>query len=182
MKIPVDRVVRSKLTILIVFIIWTSLVFISPFTLPSDSVNDFSGKVGTLENEQAIDDMNLFAKAIYTLGDVYCHQLSDRSFELNGNQMPFCARDVALFVGLVIGMMMALSMNLRPDIFILILGLTPLAVDGSMQILSSYESSNLIRVITGLLGGGSISLILSRFADRMIGKEESPPENNNGET
>ncbi len=173
MKIPGDRATRSKLTILVIFTIWTSVVFLSPFTLPANSVDDLSGRVGTIDNEQEITDMNLFAKAIYTAGDVYCHQISERSFDLNGNQMPFCARDVALFLGLVIGMILAISMKLELSILILALGLTPLAADGLLQLLSSYESSNLVRVITGLLGGGIISLILSRFADRMLGNHEN---------
>ncbi len=41
--------------------------------------------------------------AIYSIGDILCHQQQSRTFMLNGSEMPMCIRDVGLLVGAVIG-------------------------------------------------------------------------------
>lgn len=43
------------------------------------------------------------AGAAYMLGDIVCHQEMDRSFILNGSQMPICIRDTGILAGAVAG-------------------------------------------------------------------------------
>ena len=48
----------------------------------------------------AWSEVNFYAAIIYGFGDVNCHQKSERSWEVNNNQLPVCTRDVGIFAGL----------------------------------------------------------------------------------
>ncbi len=148
------------------------MVLLAPFTLPGSSVEDLSGKVGEVDNGDQLERMNPMARIVYTLGDVNCHQISDRSFYLNGNQMPFCSRDLGIFMGLVAGIALGMIFNIRLSMPILLLLLVPMAVDGVLQIMTDYSSSNTLRIITGMMGGASIGIILLRFAHRLLDTRE----------
>ena len=47
------------------------------------------------------------ASMMYLLGDVFCHQEMDRSFILNGSQLPVCIRDMGILAGAVAGCVLA---------------------------------------------------------------------------
>jgi uncharacterized membrane protein len=144
------------------------VVVAAPFSLPYGSVEDLSGRVGEIDNDEQLEEMNLFARVVYTIGDINCHQLEGRSYHLNGNQMPFCTRDLGIFIGLVMGLGLALLLRLRISFLVLILLLAPMGLDGGLQLLTPYESSNVIRMITGIIGGAGLGLILSRLARQAL--------------
>jgi uncharacterized membrane protein len=154
---------KLETAILIFLTLWFVLTIIVPFTLPADSVKDLSGAVGRIDNADTTSPMNPLANAIYTIGDAYCHQISERSYYLNGNQMPFCARDEGIFLGLVIGMTLAIITRYEIKVIYFILGIVPIGVDGLAQLLTNYESTNPIRLITGLLAGVVVALLVSVF-------------------
>ncbi|HTY47947.1 MAG TPA: DUF2085 domain-containing protein [Methanomassiliicoccales archaeon] len=108
--------------------------------------------------------MNPFAASIYFLGDSFCTEISDHSYYLNGNQMPFCARCTGIFVGLVIGMLIAVVFDPKVRLFILGLAVLPILIDGGLQLVTTYQSTNPLRMATGLLAGIAASLYLSRMA------------------
>lgn len=137
---------------LIVFI-WSLGLIIAPLTLPPNSVQDLTGKVGTIENEEITKDMNPYAKHYYQAGDFNCHTIKERSFFINGNQMPFCVRDVAIFFGLAIGLGLVLFIRIPLKWWWIIGGLIPIGLDGGLQLITSYESNNLFRLLTGGLAG-----------------------------
>jgi uncharacterized membrane protein len=159
---------RAEATILCAFGIWLALVFIAPLSLPTGSVTDLSGTVGTVENWDSIEKMNPLAAAVYLLGDSECHQLLDRSFVINGNQMPFCSRDLGIFIGLVAGMALAFSGRLKVGWKIALLLLVPMGLDGGAQLISSYGSNNLLRLATGILAGIGLAYLLDWFATKML--------------
>jgi uncharacterized membrane protein len=146
--------------IFLIVTIWTLGMIIAPLTLPSNSVGDLTGKVGPVDNEEITKDMNPYAQHYYSAGDVNCHTISERSFFINGNQMPFCARDVAIFFGLVIGLGIVLFIRFPIKVWWIIGGLVPIGLDGGIQLLTSYESNNLFRVLTGVLAGLVTTLAL----------------------
>ena len=137
---------------LIVFI-WSLGLIIAPLTLPPNSVKDLTGKVGIIDNEEITKNMNPYAKHYYEAGDFNCHTIKERSFFINGNQMPFCARDVAIFFGLAIGLGLVLFIRIPLKWWWLIGGLVPIGLDGGLQLITSYESNNLFRLLTGGLAG-----------------------------
>ena len=58
-----------------------------------------SGSSIIQDNMQSINSLDFPWNIIYQSGDALCHQKSERSFFLNENQMPFCARCTAILVG-----------------------------------------------------------------------------------
>ena len=159
---------KYKITLAAIFSIWLVSSLIAPFTVPAHSVDDLSGKASQIDNAKTWSGMNPFAATAYFLGDVFCAEISDHSFYLNGNQMPFCARCTAINVGALIGMLIALFYSPKFNLMLLTLGLLPMVIDGGMELVSSYQSTNLLRVITGLLAGMVVSLYLAHFADSMF--------------
>jgi uncharacterized membrane protein len=142
---------------------WLILVVISPLLVPSNTLTDLSGRVGGHENESQFKDLGVVPHAIYWIGDAECHQLAKRSYFINGNQMPFCARDLGLFIGLVAGFGAVTFYRFKIHPFLALLGFVPIAIDGGIQAITSYESTNPLRLITGLIAGVTGSLLLAHF-------------------
>jgi uncharacterized membrane protein len=90
--------------------------------------------------------------------------------------MPFCARCTAIFVGLVVGMLVALWLNPKVSLLMLALLALPVVIDGGLQLVSSYQSTNLLRVVTGLLAGIAVSLYLSRLVNAMLAPKAEQEE------
>lgn len=160
-----DPVRRAKLVMLMAFTAWLALVIAAPLSLPTGSVTDLSGRASAIDNSAVTDRMPPLPRAIYLLGDINCHQLAERSLYLNGNQMPFCARDVGIFIGLAAGMLLVLALAPRFSLAALVVLVLPILLDGTVQLTGWYESSNLLRMITGVLGGAGTSYFLGHFAD-----------------
>ena len=143
----------------------------------------------------AWSEVNFYAAIIYGFGDVNCHQKSERSWEVNNNQLPVCTRDVGIFAGLFIGGVVFsrrgwnrwtvrdTCLSLLPESMLhgvyaknqrtmlwLACGMllcVPLIADGFLQLLTSYESTNFKRVLTGVPFGFGLGILLcSMFAAR----------------
>lgn len=167
---------RAKRAALVFFTAWLILVIAAPFTLPAGSVTDLSGRASVIDDAEQVGRMNPLAAAVYFIGDINCHQLAERSFFLNGNQMPFCSRDVGIFIGLAAGMLAVLLLSPRFSWPILALLVLPILIDGGVQLTGLYESNNLLRVITGALGGIGASYFLGHFADWVYERGMRPTE------
>jgi uncharacterized membrane protein len=142
------------------------------------------------------------AEAVYVAYHVTCHQWAFRSFFLFGQQpiyslqdladsgldpfafqgsqalgwkMAFCERDLAIYIGLLLGgIVYARRRALQPCGFVLYgLLILPMAIDGFTQLFGWRESTWELRVATGLLFGlASAWLVLPRL-DAAFGLE--PP-------
>ena len=88
-----------------------------------------------------------------------CHCRDDRSFYYKGRKFPICARCTGELVGIVIGTLFFIFF--QPKFLILLFVLIPMILDGSIQMLTTYESTNLRRLVTGVLFGyGLVTLFL----------------------
>lgn len=88
-----------------------------------------------------------------------CHRRADRSFHWrSGLPFPVCAR----CTGELVGMLCALATLFlpRPPLWVLLLLMIPMVADGFIQLLTSYESNNRRRFVTGLLFGYAFCLLL----------------------
>ena len=159
---------KWKLTMLAIFVAWLAVLLIAPFTLPSGSVRDLSGSVGKLDNPGQEARMNPFADVVYTVGDIECHQIAERSYYLNGNELPVCSRDVGTAIGLITGMLVGIFFVRRINPFLLAVGLLPMLIDGGLQSVSSYQSTNDLRIVTGIIAGVAAALLLCEFAARYL--------------
>lgn len=80
-----------------------------------------------------------------------CHQRVDRSFFIKGYQFPVCARCTGLIIGYMAAIVIYGFIKFR---FIIYLALVcPMAIDGITQYIKLRESTQFLRIITGILGG-----------------------------
>lgn len=171
---------KALLALLALNLVWTASLFLAPFTVsPGSFYDETRGGANVLDFASVWEALPLYARVVYTFGDVQCHQLAYRSFELNGNQFPIDARMTSMYVFANLGLVAAafakpasttgevilngLPSSLRRALarigaaraggIVVFVGLLPIAVDGFTQLLTPYESTNLTRVLTGAPGG-----------------------------
>jgi len=138
--------------------------------IPAGCVTGLSGVVGYSDNEVTFRELSFPWNAVYSIGDRLCHQKAERSLFLNGNQMPFCARCTAIFVGLAVGLgfMVFYTIDLDERFFVaIILSLLPIGIDGVGQFFGFWESTNAVRILTGLPAGIICGVALGVIADEL---------------
>lgn len=91
----------------------------------------------------------------------YCHRMPERSFFFRGRQFPICARCTGILLGYIIGILYIIFYNKLGYTLELIL-MVPLLIDGIGQYKGYFVSTNIRRLITGILGGISF-ICLSRM-------------------
>ena len=154
----------------IVFAIWICLQFIAPLIMNQNSITDLSGLVIISDNDITINNMSFPWNYIYSAGDRLCHQRADRSIFILGNQMPFCSRCTAIWLGLAIGLgfMVFYKIQLNEKfILAMLIGVLPIGIDGVGQLLGFWESTNVIRIATGLLIGTLCGIALGIILDEI---------------
>ena len=178
--------------------------FLSPSLLPNDTVPELEGRANAFdymtvdgkyssgndgESETfAWTELDPYNGFIYAFGDFNCHMKNERSWEINGNQMPVCTRDVGMFFGIAIGGLIFsrkgynrwtvkdTCLSIFPDSWlegiyrknyityawlgIGIIFCLPLIVDGFTQLLTSYESNNSTRPLTGIAFGIGFGILV----------------------
>jgi len=154
----------------LLFFIWILLQFLAPFALPTGSVPDLSGVVGFSDNEHVIRNMPFPWNTVYASGDRLCHQQAERSLFFNGNEMPFCARCTAIWLGLAVGLgfMVVYTIDLNERFLaVLLVSLVPIGIDGVGQLFGFWVSTNFIRFVTGLLAGGTAGMAIGVIIDEV---------------
>ena len=91
-----------------------------------------------------------------------CHARPDRSFYFKGKQFPICARCTGELVGMISGILIAVIWG-YPRFYIVILLMLPLVFDGTLQKLTSYESTNMRGLFTGILFGIALIFMFIYF-------------------
>ena len=81
-----------------------------------------------------------------------CHRLPERSFFYRGHQFPLCARCTGILFGYLLAILFWIFFDPIPLLFAAVL-LVPLTLDGVFQYLNYWESTNLRRLMTGILAG-----------------------------
>lgn len=80
-----------------------------------------------------------------------CHCRDDRSFHYHGQRFPVCARCTGELAGILVAAACYPLFHL--SVLWAILFMIPMILDGGIQAVSSYESTNNRRFVTGLLFG-----------------------------
>ncbi len=80
-----------------------------------------------------------------------CHCRADRSFFWRGRKFPVCARCTGELAGIAAGLLLCVLW--RPPLWLTVVLMIPMVVDGLLQALTPYESTNGRRLVTGLLFG-----------------------------
>jgi uncharacterized membrane protein len=111
------------------------------------------------------------ASWIYFVYQYFCHQLPERSFFIFGHQMAYCERDTAIYTGaFVLGLLYAKTRRRWTALpwWGFALFLLPVFVDGSVQLVSTYQSTWSLRILTGSIGVlGTVWFLYPRFDTAM---------------
>jgi uncharacterized membrane protein len=107
--------------------------------------------------------------AMHWLGFGLCHQLVDRSFVAGGVQLPVCARDTGIYVGFVVSLAIIAVLDRgrhrrgMPPAWILGIGAAALVLmvwDGATSYLGLRETTNVLRLATGLGVGFALPIVV----------------------
>ncbi|PKK37562.1 hypothetical protein BWI96_06800 [Siphonobacter sp. SORGH_AS_0500] len=92
---------------------------------------------------------------------VSCHRKAERSFFWRGKQFPVCARCTGIYLGYLSFPVFNFDLYYISSLFSILL-IMPTLLDGLTQAYMRRESTNFIRLTTGILGGvGAMSLIIN---------------------
>jgi uncharacterized membrane protein len=98
-----------------------------------------------------------------------CHGIPSRCLDLFGVPMPICARCVGIYAGLLAGLIafwllpIATERVMRTIAFIAV---TPLAIDGLTQLARLRESTNPLRLATGIAAGLAFGMWILSAVER----------------
>jgi uncharacterized membrane protein len=103
------------------------------------------------------------AAFLYMFGSVICHQLPDRSFHLDGAQLPVCARCFGIYAGGAVAALAACRANLvrfaRWEAKLLLAAAVPTVLTVLLE-WTGVHSSNLARAAAGTPLGAVVALIV----------------------
>lgn len=176
---------RVPLFIFILVLLYTASLFIAPLTMESGTVDGLNGHANRLSYRELWTELSPYHAIVYAFSDFNCHQMHERSYSINGNQMPVCARCVGIFVGLTLGALIMVFLipkddfkdtllslvpmntdgmsSIKKTILLVSIGLSliiPMGVDGFAQLLTEHESTNVIRMMTGFPAGIAFSMLI----------------------
>jgi len=164
----------AKGLIFFFFSIVVALIIAAPLAVPPGSVPRLDGTPGIMNHPEILDALDGPWNLVYSFGDIWCHQRSDRSLSLNGNQLPLCIRCFGIFLGIPLGCLISLLWIVpvtptlhRKLILVLLIGFLPIVTDGGGQFIGLWESLPVMRALTGILAGAAGGLILGILVDVM---------------
>ncbi len=121
--------------------------------------------------------MDLAVTFIYAIGSVICHQLPDRSFFLDGRQLPVCARCTGLYLGAAAGALAwvlfkaargwrPLTVPPRRAVALVTIAAAPTVVSFTSGVLGIWDGSNVTRatlaVPLGLASGALVAAVSAK--------------------
>lgn len=100
-------------------------------------------------------------KSIFAFYGNFCHQIPERSMFINSFQFPVDYRDMALYYSfLTASFAWPLLKKKKVSWTFFLLLVFPLALDGWTQSIGLRESTNFLRIVTGVLAGGITPLFV----------------------
>lgn len=165
---------QAKIVLGSVAALFSAWIIVAPLLIDCGIATNLDGRVGMIEHGDLWNSMNPVSGIIYWLGDLFCHQEEARTFMLNGNELPFCTRDISIFVSVAIGFFAVLATgmkrNRKTDFFV---GISFLLIIADWAIQRIFVLNVLpTRILTGALAGIAISFVLSFMLDYYLGYGE----------
>ena len=106
----------------------------------------------------------LYPKAL-VFGNKVCHQLDERSFHIGIRKLPLCARCTGIYIGFVLSLISIWFYTLPLPLSILFI--IAMVLDGYIQLVTHYTSTNFRRLLTGLLFGWSLLSLVVGFVNQI---------------
>ncbi|MDR1404362.1 MAG: DUF2085 domain-containing protein [Candidatus Methanoplasma sp.] len=141
------------------------LMILIPLIYPHGSFTGLDGRAGVIENWDSLSHADPVTRAVYFLGDLFCHQEESRSFIINGSQMAFCHRDTSILLGVILGLAAAdeaigkIYAGNKLLVYAGAVMILSTAAEWAAEYISGYDLLA-ARVATGVLAGIGIALIL----------------------
>jgi uncharacterized membrane protein len=104
------------------------------------------------------NELSGIASPVYSFFHFLCHQKSDRSFHIAGEQFAVCSRCFGVYFGILPGFVVYPFWRRIDEIeplpkFWLFLSLIPIGIDWSLTFFGIWENTQLSRFLTGLILG-----------------------------
>lgn len=122
--------------------------------------------------------IDFYSKMLHLLGFGLCHQLPERSFIYGGVQFPVCARCCGIYVGIILGLGLLFLLyrgeqrtGIPSKAFFAgaILAVLVIGFDGITSYLGMRTTTNVLRLITGLMLGAAMAPITySLFVESLV--------------
>lgn len=114
------------------------------------------------------------------IGYAVCHQLPEKSIFIEGKQLPVCARDTGIYFGSLISLFFILLSRRRSNSipvpyisFTFVFFMLLMGVDAVSSYVGFRETTNSIRLLTGLLVGISLPLFMYPILiDNLLGEHD----------
>ena len=91
-----------------------------------------------------------------------CHQCQERSFFYKGYQFPVCARCTGALLGEILAYLVALLGIVCSPILCFVL-IVAMGIDWLVQYIGVVDSTNIRRLVTGLMGGFGLTMLVLKF-------------------
>ena len=144
-----DRVSRGEVLVwggaVVSVLVWMSMIIGAPLAL----AHGYGG----------------FARVIYKAFSPLCHQISDRSFHIDGHAFAVCARCTGIYAGAAAGvvfypMVRSLRNTDTPHRVWLLLAAVPIFVDWALGFTGIWSNTHLSRFLTGAVLGAVCALFV----------------------
>lgn len=96
-----------------------------------------------------------------------CHGIPERCFKINNKHMPFCARCLGASIG-HISCALVYVFYLLPSFQWSILGCIIMFLDWYVQNTLNWYQSNILRLLTGIIGGFAIGIVIWKTMQFLI--------------
>ncbi|MCD6227582.1 DUF2085 domain-containing protein [Candidatus Micrarchaeota archaeon] len=94
---------------------------------------------------------------------IYTKDITVTNENMIGYKFPVCSRCLSIYIGMLLGVIPFLfkkDKSQPPPIWLFVLLILPLAVDGTLQFVGLHHSNNMLRIVTGLLSGIAVPIYL----------------------
>ncbi|TLZ50168.1 MAG: DUF2085 domain-containing protein [Methanobacteriota archaeon] len=178
---------KALFAMLLLSVAYSASNVLAPYSLAPGTAVNLDGAANRVDNGALYNTFWVYPEVVYYVGDAQCHQIARRTIFLNGNEMPMDARMSSIYFFANLGLLSAMfgtpstsvaqgivnvlprriqpwvRKHLGPTVaagLIVVLGLLPVAADGFLQLLTTYESTNVKRFLTGILAGWVAGLLV----------------------
>lgn len=149
-----------------------ALILVPPMVVPDGVAASIDGRVGRMDHADIWVSMDPICGFVYSVGDLLCHQMGDRSYWISGNQMPVCVREFGMIAGALIGMVMSqllvrrVDSNLRATFvvaFVIMMG-TP--VEYAYAVITGADVGMGLVLLSGAMSGFGFAFVLQCIMSR----------------
>jgi len=119
----------------------------------------------------AYGDVAALSDVVYFVGSFVCHQQPDRSFHIDGGQMPVCARCSGLYLGAGIGVVLAglrartlrqVSRQASPVLrWVVLAAAVPMGLSVVAEVVGAVPSGGVLRAASAVPLGVAVTWVVS---------------------